>query len=53
MKYCRVSIDVDGETVSEPEIPLCCLGFLRFIVRLFGLRMVTGPIQDTRKLGLK
>lgn len=50
MKYCKVSIDVHGETVSEPEIPVFFLGFLRFIVRLFGLRMTTGPVQDTRKI---
>ena len=36
MKYCKVVAFVDGEAVVEPEVPLFCLPFLRWVARMLG-----------------
>ena len=48
MKYVKVTAFVDGEAVTEPSVPLFCLGFVRWVARLTGATLSVSHIQDTK-----
>lgn len=49
MKYCKVTAFLDGEAVVEPEVPVCCLPLIRWIVRWFGGTIFVGEVRDTKE----
>ena len=51
MRYCRVTIYADGETMVEPFVPLFALAFTRWLCRKMGALMTCGSIKDSRKDG--
>lgn len=48
MKYCRVTIQVDGNIISEPRVPPCCIPILKWFTTIAGAVISIGTIQDTR-----
>ena len=48
MKYVRVTAFVDGEAVTEPRIPIFCLGFVRWVARILGATLSVSPVMDDR-----